>query len=102
MEIKSYGSSAILIHDGASCVVSMYEDELYLHSLVTCKEFRGKGSATRVLTEAKRLSRKMKRPLVLNASPFDDQPMTYNQLVEFYKSRGFINSEYNKFIYWSN
>ena len=102
MEIKSYGSSAILIHEGSSCVVSMHYGELYLHSLITDEEFRGKGSATRVLTEAKRLSRKMKRPLVLNASPFADRPMTYDQLVEFYKSRGFINSEYNKFIYWSN
>lgn len=81
--------TCILSYEGSSCQLEFRKDFVYLGGLYTRPESRGKGSATAILNRAKRIARKLGQPLCLFAGPYADKPKNTEQLLAFYKARGF-------------
>lgn len=91
--------TAILTYDGCSCILEFREDYIYLGKLFTAPAYRGNGSASAVLHKAQMIALSEGKPLCLFAGPYADKPKNTEQLVNFYKSRGFketdgLNLEY--------
>jgi ribosomal protein S18 acetylase RimI-like enzyme len=104
IEIKSYSKySYSLENEFSYCILYFYSDHIYISGLQTSPEGRGKGSATEVLTMAKRIGRKLGRPVRLCASPFNDRPFKTERLLSFYEKRGFhLESDDKHYMRYSN
>ena len=75
--------------------VEMYwtpEGHVNLQTLIVPKELRNQGIASNVISDIKKYSNKNKVKIILNAVPLDNSTKS-EQLVDFYKSHGFVENK---------
>jgi hypothetical protein len=75
--------------------VEMYwtpEGHVNLQTLIVPKELRNQGIASNVVSDIKKYSNKNKVKIILNAVPLDNSTKS-EQLVDFYKSHGFVENK---------
>ena len=66
-----------------------FPEKIYIHGIEVKEPYRGLGIGTRLLNEIIDLSNKSNLPIELFAEPIRDSSMTKDELIDWYKSKGF-------------
>ena len=81
--------SELLFVDKKAVIKGMDEDAFTLAALLVEPDARGQGLARKALQDVIKTTDSFDKDLYLEPTPLDDQPMSQEQLIKFYKSVGF-------------
>lgn len=81
--------SELLFVDKKAVIKGMDEDAFTLAALLVEPDARGQGLARKALQDVIKTTDSFDKDLYLEPAPLDDQPMSQEQLIKFYKSVGF-------------
>ena len=94
---KSPFDNDTLMPNGTAVDIRNWEGALWISSIYTSPEARGKGAATETMATILEIANKNNVPVRLEASPFGVQKgLTKNQLINWYKSLGFKDVGYGE------
>lgn len=101
-EIRSLGykspfGNGTFMPNGTEVEISNFDGGLWISSIFTPNDLRGKGLATETMVEILNIASKYNVPVRLEASPFGSQKdLTKKQLIDWYKKLGFKDIGYGE------